>query len=60
MYLPLAFICFINGECQFFADPVTNLKTCTRVVQELKIKLEAEPGVEKYAAVCQKIRFKET
>ena len=59
MWMPLAFICFMNGECQFFADPITNLKTCKAIVKDLKIKLEEAENVSKYAVICQQIRFKE-
>ena len=59
LWVPVAFVCLVNGECTFHQTYVErHLQECEAVNRRAKAALQADPDVKAYDVTCIQVRMK--
>lgn len=60
LWIPVAFICLVNGECSFHQTYVERyLQECEAVNRKAVAKMQADPDVRAYDVTCIQVLLKE-
>ena len=60
LWIPVAFVCLVNGECGFHQTYVERyLQECEAVNRKAAAKMQADPDVRAYNVTCIQVLLKE-
>jgi len=60
LWIPVAFVCLLNGECKFHSTYVEiYLQECEAVNRSAVIKMQADPDVKAFDVTCIEVLMKE-
>jgi len=60
LWIPVAFVCLLNGECKFHSTYIERyLQECEAVNRVAAQKMQADPDVRAYEVTCIQVLMKE-
>lgn len=59
MWMPVIFVCLVNGQCGFWTtDLLQTERECNLVVVDAMSKMERDDAVEQFEGVCLPVKLK--